>query len=171
MPPAGRLTRFLELNVRTYVTFEGRPGILFFTLDATSRLAVAAARLTYRLPYHQADIRLRTSDGWIDFRSERPGLSAHVRTRPIGAGRSASAGSLDAFLIERYCLYAAGIRRLFRADIHHLPWHLHTASDETIVDVQTAPPLPVLDGAPLVHIAPLQDVLIWAPKGVAPLDR
>jgi hypothetical protein len=39
------------------------------------------------------------------------------------------------------------------------------------VDVQTAPPLPVLDGAPLVHIAPLQDVLIWAPKGVAPLDR
>jgi hypothetical protein len=28
---------FLELNVRTYVTFRGRPGVYFFSLDAASR--------------------------------------------------------------------------------------------------------------------------------------
>ena len=35
---------FRELNVRTYVTRDGKPGIWFFSLDASSRLAVEAAR-------------------------------------------------------------------------------------------------------------------------------
>ena len=43
--------RFLELNVRTYVTRDGRPGVWFLSLDATSPLAVRVARWWYRLPY------------------------------------------------------------------------------------------------------------------------
>jgi uncharacterized protein len=171
LPSAGRLTGFLELNVRTYVTFDRRPGILFLTLDATSRLVVAAARLLYRLPYHRADIQHRTTDGWIDFRTTRPGLAAQLRTRARGPGAVAPAGSLDAFLIERYCLYAAGSRHLLRAEIHHAPWQLHAPDDQTVVDVHGEPPLPALVGAPLVHVAPLQDVLIWAPRRVAVVDR
>ena len=41
---------FLETNVRTYVTYRGRPGVYFFSLDADSRLAVLAAReIVHRL--------------------------------------------------------------------------------------------------------------------------
>src|SRR5262249_29684602 len=43
---------FHEVNVRTYVHRAGRdPGVWFFSLDAASRLAVAGARIAYRLPY------------------------------------------------------------------------------------------------------------------------
>ena len=171
LPTARGLKGFLELNVRTYVRFDDRPGILFLTLDATSRLAVAGARLTYRLPYHHAAIQMRRLDGWIDVHTTRPGLTSRLRTRPLGCGGPASPGSLDAFLIERYCLYAAGPRSLLRADIHHRPWQLHAPDDDTTVEVRGAPPLPPLVGSPLVHVAPLQDVLIWAPKRVAALTR
>src|SRR5258705_4235621 len=34
------LSMFPELNVRTYVTAEGRPGVLFFSLDAGNLVAV-----------------------------------------------------------------------------------------------------------------------------------
>src|SRR5919107_6006732 len=68
-PPV--LSRFPELNVRTYVTVGGRPGIWFFSLDAGSALAVAAARTAYRLPYLRARMRIARSGGWIDYRSER----------------------------------------------------------------------------------------------------
>src|SRR3954469_161331 len=50
---------FRELNVRTYVTRDGKPGIWFFSLDASSQLAVEAARRLYRLPYFRADITVR----------------------------------------------------------------------------------------------------------------
>ena len=43
-PPPPHLSRFPELNVRTYVEFGGRPGIWFFSLDTSRRAAVAAAR-------------------------------------------------------------------------------------------------------------------------------
>jgi len=45
-PPIPGLSRFLELNVRTYVTVDGKPGVWFFSLDAASRIAVRAARAT-----------------------------------------------------------------------------------------------------------------------------
>src|SRR5215213_1072588 len=50
-PPPPFLSVFAELNVRTYVTVGGKPGIYFLSLDADSALAVAAARRIYRFPY------------------------------------------------------------------------------------------------------------------------
>ena len=54
VPPLPWLSRFAELNVRTYVTIDGRPGIWFFSLDAARAPAAAAARLTYQVPYRHA---------------------------------------------------------------------------------------------------------------------
>src|SRR5205823_14606196 len=40
--PLPRLSTFPELNVRTYVTVDDKPGIWFFSLDTSSLLAVEA---------------------------------------------------------------------------------------------------------------------------------
>src|SRR3989442_4778967 len=58
LPPLPTVSRFLELNVRTYVTYDGYPGVYFLSLDAASRLAVAAARRWYRLPYVNAAMEM-----------------------------------------------------------------------------------------------------------------
>src|SRR3954462_5743825 len=52
--PLPRVSAFPELNVRTYVTVDDRPGIWFFSLDTPSRLAVEGARRAYKLPYNLA---------------------------------------------------------------------------------------------------------------------
>ena len=57
--PVPVVSSFPELNVRTYVTSEAKPGIWFFSLDTPSRLAVEAARRTYRLPYFHSRASLR----------------------------------------------------------------------------------------------------------------
>src|SRR5207245_11258618 len=59
-------TRFLKTNLRTYVrAADGEAGIYFFSLDASSLLAVSAARLLYGLPYFPASCpsERRASDG------------------------------------------------------------------------------------------------------------
>src|SRR5204862_491999 len=51
---------FLEINLRTYVrSARGEPGIYFFSLDASSWLAVAGARVAYGLPYFAAAMTRR----------------------------------------------------------------------------------------------------------------
>ena len=53
--PRALATRFLEVNLRTYVrAADDEAGIYFFSLEASSLLAVAAARLLYGLPYFPA---------------------------------------------------------------------------------------------------------------------
>jgi uncharacterized protein YqjF (DUF2071 family) len=167
MLPLPLVSSFLELNVRTYVTRDEKPGIWFFSLDASSRLAVEAARLLYRLPYFPAHITLARRSGKLKFDCHRPGgkefSAAYRSTAPVAKAES---GSLEHFLTERYCLYAEHEGDLFRAEIHHRPWPLQAA--EADVGVNTMPPFGLeLEGGPLLHYSARQDVVIWALESVA----
>jgi uncharacterized protein YqjF (DUF2071 family) len=162
--PFPGVSSFLELNVRTYVhAGDGRSGVWFFSLDATSRLAVRAARRGYKLPYFDARITLDEVDGWTDVECARLGERGKVfsgRYRPTGPASASQPGSLEAFLTERYCLYTSDPRgALYRADIHHTPWQLHPAEAE--IDLTSISPID-LHGQPLCHVAEPQDVLIWS---------
>ncbi|MBD0338175.1 MAG: DUF2071 domain-containing protein [Thermoleophilia bacterium] len=155
--PVPGLSSFPELNVRTYVRRGDRPGIWFFSLDADSRWAVAAARRTYRLPYHHARMRAARRDGWIEYSSGREGHVFEARYRPTGDVFQAEPGTLEHFLTERYCLWTHGPAL---AEIHHPPWPLQEAEAE--LELNTMPPADVeLAGEPLCHYAERQDVVIW----------
>ena len=54
-PPVRGLSRFPEVNVRTYVHLNGKdPGVWFFSLDAANAAAVRIARALFHLPYYFA---------------------------------------------------------------------------------------------------------------------
>ena len=53
LPNMPGVSAFPELNVRTYVTHRGeKPGVWFFSLDATNWLAVRVARKLFHLRIH-----------------------------------------------------------------------------------------------------------------------
>ena len=164
--PLPHVSSFRELNVRTYVTEGGKPGIWFFSLDASSRVAVAAARLLYRLPYFHADILFRRRGTTILFDSSRDdGKAFSASYKPNGPPVPADTGSLAAFLTERYCLYAEHERQLYRAEIHHRPWPLQPVEAELQLNTMPPPSLR-LEGDPVFHYSARQDVVIWALEAV-----
>ncbi|HET7568546.1 MAG TPA: DUF2071 domain-containing protein [Gaiellaceae bacterium] len=161
--PVPGVSSFLELNVRTYVRArDEKPGVWFFSLDASSRLAVAAARRTYRLPYFHARLALDREDGWLDSECARTGERGKVfsgRYRPTGDVFHAEPGSLEWFLAERYCLYTSEPRgRVLRAEIQHDRWPLQPAECE--IELTSIAPFE-LQGPPLCHFAARQDVVVW----------
>jgi uncharacterized protein len=167
--PIPRVSSFLELNVRTYVrAADGKPGIWFFSLDASSRLAVEAARRGYKLPYFHARMSANRRGEWIDYecaRIEEAGRVFSGRYRPNGTAFNPSPDSLEWFLAERYCLYTTDERkRLLRAEIHHEPWTLQAADAE--IELASISPLE-LRGDALCHFSRRQDVLIWPLQPVA----
>jgi uncharacterized protein len=110
LPAVPGISNFLELNLRTYVhDAEGRPGVWFFSLDASQLLAVKVARWRFKLPYHHAAMREeREDDAAVFYRSHRRGTDRELcfRYRPQGPKRLAEPGSLEFFLVERYLLFA-----------------------------------------------------------------
>ncbi len=171
MPPLPWVSAFLEINVRTYVTAAGKPGILFFSLDAGSALAVQAARRYYRLPYFRARMSAERAGPLIVYSSERlSGMPSQFvfkgRYGPSGAVFQATPGSLEYFLAERYCLYTVDKGRLYRGEIHHPPWPLQRAESEIAANTMAPPGLELPDEPPLLHFATRQDVLIWPPERI-----
>jgi uncharacterized protein len=155
------VSSFRELNVRTCVVRDDKPGIWFVSLDASSQIAVQAARRLYKLPYFHAQISLGRSGGTIVYecvRSERKAFSGSYRG--VGDPAAPEPGSLEHFLTERYCLYAEDRGRLYRAEIHHRPWPLQPAEAE--IDLNTMSPEELtLRGDPLLHYSKRQDAVIW----------
>src|SRR6185437_4188794 len=86
--PVPGISAFLQLNVRTYVRGpDGLPGVWFFSIDASSRLAALG--------------------GWQDAECVRvgePGRVFAARYRANGETFHAEPGSLEFFLTERYRL-------------------------------------------------------------------
>jgi uncharacterized protein len=164
LPPLPGLSAFAELNVRTYVTFGGTPGVYFFSLDAANLPAVWAARTFYHLPYFHAAMSSREENGRIDYRSSRFRGSAEFRGRyrPTGEARFRSKNSIEHWLTERYLLYTAHGGQIFRGEIHHLPWPLQDAEAEIETNTMAAAAGIVLPSSqPLLHFSRRQDVLIW----------
>jgi len=135
--PAAVGRTFGELNLRTYVTADGRPGIYFFNLDATDPLGVRVARRLFRLPYYDADMRVERGPDGVRFRSDRTHggaapLSFDATYRGDGAPPRADPGSLTAFLLERYRFFVASDRgdAVYRGEVDHRPWPLADATVE-----------------------------------------
>lgn len=167
LPPVWGFTGFHELNVRTYVTYNGKPGVWFFSLDAAHRLAVEGARTTYSLPYFNARMRMETDGATVRYHSERTdrrgGQGAFAGTyRPIGEPYRAQAGTLEYFLTERYCLYSVTRRGVFRAQIQHPPWDLQAAEAEiTTNTVAQHFGIMLPQTAPLLLYSGRQPTLVW----------
>jgi uncharacterized protein len=123
-------SRVIELNCRTYVVAEEKPGIYFFSLDTDSRVAVLGARLFYSLPYYHADMVVATQGEVISYCSRRNDARWRGVYAPQSPPCAAAPGSLNHWLTERYCLYTVRHGRTYRGNVHHVPWSLQEASVE-----------------------------------------
>lgn len=109
------------LNLRTYVHGVHGPGIFFMHEWLDHPLAVRLGPPTFGLPYRR---------GRLSYQNHRNGVSGRIVAEtegtfegaPSGLEATASRGSLEEFLLERYTAYTgAGFRPLaFR--VWHEPW-------------------------------------------------
>jgi len=149
IPPSS----FMELNVRIYVVRDGRPGVWFLSLDASSRLAVCFARAWYRLPYFPAHMSMTHDGDTIHFTSKRKramGGAFSCSYRPNGE----SIRPADWPLI-----------RWLTAEIHHIPWTLQNAEITLDTNDMLSPlGLPNPEGPPLAHFSKRLEAIVWAPR-------
>jgi uncharacterized protein len=165
LPALPGLSVFPELNVRTYVTNGGKPGVFFFSLDCTNRPAIWAARTFYHLPYFRARMSLTVGQQEVVYSSQRlvgGPAELHATYGATSQVYRARPDTLEHFLTERYCLYSLHQNRIYRAEIHHVPWPLQNARATFAVNTMAAAAgIKLPETEPLLHFAQHLEVLIW----------
>ncbi len=183
VPSLPWISFFPEINLRTYVTAldkDRKPGVWFFSLDAHNPLAVRLARSLFHLPYFDAAMHAKvpsepstptkeSDERWIYYQSVRQQRGHKVAFegsyRPTGQPFTARAGSLEHFLVERYCFYSCdNDGRIYRGDIQHQPWALQTAELELTHNSLHEPWDIPLSGEPLLHYGRFLDVHAYLPR-------
>lgn len=164
------LSAFPEVNVRTYVVRDGKPGVWFLSLDAANPIAVRLARSIFSLPYFDARMSCVATGGEIRYRSERshrgaPPATFGGRYAATGPPVTAARGSLIEWLTARYCLYAQDRRgTVWRTEIDHPPWPLQPARAQFRVNtLAQAAGITLPDAPPLLHFSRRLDVRVWCP--------
>jgi uncharacterized protein YqjF (DUF2071 family) len=105
---------FVQVNLRTYVRFDGDPGVYFLSLDAGNRAAAGAGRRLFGLPFSPAGGSVRRRDGGtVVLRSRRtargqPQARFDARYRPTSGPTTVDPDSTTGRLVERHRYFLAG---------------------------------------------------------------
>lgn len=157
---------FPQVNLRTYVTVDGDPGVYFLSMDADDRLAVTAGRRALGVPYFVADASISRRGAEVRFESERTHAGEADATfratyGPDGAPDPVRSGTLEEFAIDRYRFYLPGRDAIYTGVLDHDPWTLRTASvtvDENTLFAASDIGRPAAE--PRCHVAPARAVTL-----------
>ncbi len=157
---------FLETNVRTYVLCNDRPGVYFFSLEASSRIAVLTARTMWGLPYHYARMKMTYSGDEIAYHSRRASNGAvHQARFKLGEAMGPSEpDTLEHFLLERYLLYVKRGSQILCGQVHHTAYPVQRVELIEVQDeLMAAAGLPPVSSPPVfAHFSGGVDVEVFA---------
>ncbi len=173
LPVVPFTSAFAELNVRTYVSVGGKPGVFFFCLDASNPLAVEVARRWYHLPDFRAKMSAKKEGNNIIYASERTDRRGQPARFQASYGPTSEIdltrpGTIESWLTERYALYAVSKKgRVYRGEIHHQQWPLQPAqADIRMNTMSQAHGIELPDSPPLLHFSRRLDVVAWSIRPV-----
>ncbi len=158
---------FLELNVRLYVEYNGKPGVWFLSLDATNPVVVWAGNQFFNLPYKNAQMSTFKKENLIFYTSERKNVSIPAAFEAQYQITSdifyAKPNTLESFLTERYCFYTKTNKGIQRADVHHVPWPLQLAEGQIFKNTLLEGIELTATDSPILHYSSGVDVVSWNP--------
>lgn len=119
-PPIPWLSDFPEINFRTYVRYNEKPGIYFLSIETSKRPVAWLAKQLIGLPYEKSDMGVEEGH----YQSKNPD---RIRALDVVFSKGESIGAkseLDVWLTERYCVFTPHAHGFYEHNVHHLPWPL-----------------------------------------------
>lgn len=158
LPAFKPVSDFHEVNIRTYVTKDGKSGVYFFSLEAEKGFSAYLSRHFSGFPYEKSMIR-RSEGKYVSSNAFRKFfLDVEFAIKEKRAEKS----EIEKFLTERYSAYVDIGGKLFRYDIHHKEWEIKTVDIQKLHLDYRLPGLEFAEKQPdLVHYSDGVEVLTW----------
>lgn len=118
LPPFPPISNFDEINIRTYVKYNGKPGVFFLSIEAGSYLSCKVAKKMSELPYRYSEMK-RTKGKYL---SQNTRLNDRLEINYEIGEKIENKQDIDKWLTERYALFQNTERSINAFEIHHLEW-------------------------------------------------
>ena len=158
LPSFKPISDFHEINIRTYVSKDGKGGVYFFSLEAEKGFSAYLSRNLSGMPYEKAEIQ-RSEGKYVSSNAFRKFfMDVEFAIKEKRAEKTA----IEKFLTERYAAFVAINGQLFRYDIHHKEWEIKTVEIKKLHLDYHLPGLEFAKKQPdLIHYSDGVEVLAW----------
>nr|WP_294860960.1 DUF2071 domain-containing protein [uncultured Fluviicola sp.] len=124
LPAFSPISNFHEINIRTYIINNGKPGVYFLNIEAQKLVSAKLSKLLSGLPYEKAKMKRNLQTEVQTYHSNQQEKGFEFAANYQVFANSVSKSELDIWLTERYCLYLDKNEKNYLYEIHHLPWEL-----------------------------------------------
>jgi uncharacterized protein len=161
IPAFSPISNFHEINIRTYVTAEGKSGVYFLNIEAQKYLSAYIARKASGLPYEKAEITRESNTIKHAYTSINQKKAFQLKAVFETGNPITHKIPLDIFLTERYCLYLDDNGQLYRYQIHHHPWDLQEVQIKNLTTAYTIGNISLHTPPDLAHYSEGVQVIAW----------
>jgi uncharacterized protein len=166
MPAISAISNFHEINLRTYVMRDNKPGVYFLNIEAQKRFSAWTAKILSGLPYEKAKIYRGYNGTHQTYSSINKAKGFRLKSEYIKKDRTESKTELDKWLTERYCLYFENGKKLYRYEIHHQEWQLQNTELKCLLADYRIGDLSLQKKPDLVHYSEGVKVVAWTRQRV-----
>lgn len=162
LPSFKPISTFDEINIRTYVKLENKPGVYFLSIEAGNRLSCIIARQMSQLPYRFSKMS-RSDTSFVSTNSQfGDEFNIDFKFNEDQLEKTA----LDRWLTERYALYQGSSNGINKFEIQHVEWPIKSLEvKEFKYDYSRFGRL--LSGVPhKIHYSPGVQVIAWGKEQV-----
>jgi len=161
LPAFSPISNFHEINIRTYVNQDNKPGVYFLNIEAQKQLSALISKMLSGLPYEKAKMKRIHQKELQTYSSNQQKKGFEFAANYQVSNNPVSKTELDLWLTERYCLYLDNGKKNYVYEIHHLPWELQEVQ---VSDLHTNYQLGSIDlnrEPDLIHYSPGVKVIAW----------
>jgi uncharacterized protein len=118
-PPFSPITTFEEINIRTYVKYNGKSGVYFLSIEASNLLSCKIAKALSELPYRFSSMKrtLNTHSSSNNKTEDKIEIKFNVLED------IKEKSEIDKWLTERYALFQDDAKgNINEFEIHHVEW-------------------------------------------------
>lgn len=129
LPSIDSVSNFYELNIRTYVKSNGKPGVYFLSIEASKSLSCILAQTISKLPYKYAEMKRKNNS----FESANNSTKNFFYIQYSIGHKIQQKNNLEHWLTERYALFQDYKKDIYGFEVHHKAWELHKLKIQRLI--------------------------------------
>lgn len=118
VPKTPYISDFQEINIRVYITCNGKPSVYFLSMEANKRASCKILKLVSKFPYRYSKMNRNNSS----FSSKNKLFNDAFNIEYSIEKDAAKKDDIDLWLTERYAVFQDYKSDIIEYDVHHIEW-------------------------------------------------
>lgn len=124
IPKIPHISDFHEINIRVYVTCNGKPSVYFLSMESSKRSSCKILKALSKFPYCHS--KMKRTD--YSYTSKNDGQNNSFHTEYRLGNDPIIKDETDIWLTERYAVFQDYKKQLIEYDVHHVEWPMQSIS-------------------------------------------